>query len=174
LSNARGKFIVPFDVDLIPIGNTIYKHLKIAELSPQLLITGYRVMTDTSSVDINNLPNIIENTLIAPEDKPTALWKHLLKDEKFGIVPFFIRERLIEIHAWDETFIAWGGEDQDIIERYLEDNIYLCRSPQLVYLHLHHEENELWNEPELTEKNRLYYCNKLQKRLSRKNFKYQT
>lgn len=130
LQHAKGEWVVPFDVDLIPIGNTLEKHLEIAELSPRCLISGYRVMSAVGRIDVNNIPAVVEQTAIAPEDQPTALWKHLIRGERFGVVPFFGRERLLEIGGWDEGFVGWGGEDQDIIERYLDGGYYLCRAPE--------------------------------------------
>lgn len=169
LLHSQGQYIAAFDVDLIPISDTLLKHLEMAQLSPQLLITGYRVMSDLEMIDefntsIDFSSNIITNTYVAPEDKETALWKHLIRKERFGVVPLFERQRLLEIAGWDEKFIGWGGEDQDIIERYLESGRYLCRSPELVYLHLSHPPNPGWNEPHLIEENRKHYYNKMQSR----------
>lgn len=164
LSLSQGKFVTPFDIDLISIGNTLEKHLQMAEMSPHFLVTGYRVMSSSVTVDVANISAELERTSIAPEDMPTALWKHLLRRERFGVVPFFNRERLIKIGGWDEEFVGWGGEDQDIIERYLLDKKYFCRSPELVYLHLHHERNQQWHEASLVEQNRSHYYAKMQVR----------
>jgi hypothetical protein len=161
LTMSTGQFVAPFDVDLIPIGNTLANHIQMAELSPHFLVTGYRVMSSSLTVDIDNLSAEIEQTSIAPEDMPTALWKHLIRQERFGVVPLFNRARLIEINGWDEAFVGWGGEDQDIIERYLQDGRHLCRSPELVYLHLPHEPNQGWNEASLVEQNRNHYYAKM-------------
>ncbi len=106
LSLASGEFVAPFDVDLIPLTHTLSQHLKIAQLSPLLLVTGYRVMLDNETLDVSNA---ITRTTIAPEDQPTALWKQLVHQERFGVVPFFKRDRLLEIGGWDQTFIGWGG-----------------------------------------------------------------
>lgn len=162
LQLARGEFVAPFDVDLIPVGNTLEQHLQMAQLSPHLLITGYRVMSNCD-IDINNIPAVLEQATIAPEDMPTALWKHLIRRERFGVVPLFNRSYLLEIGGWDEAFIGWGGEDQDIIERYLQGR-YLCRCPELVYLHLPHPPNNKWAEASLVEQNRNYYYNKVKAR----------
>ncbi len=164
LTLSQGEFVAPFDVDLIPIGDTLRRHLQMAISAPQFLVTGYRVMLEEETVNIEALDAVLEQTSIAPEDKPTALWKHLIRRERFGVVPFFNKARLIEIGGWDEVFIGWGGEDQEIVERYLQDRQYLCRSPELVYLHLAHELNRQWHEASLVEKNRDYYYVKRQTR----------
>ncbi|MEM9543911.1 MAG: glycosyltransferase family 2 protein [Cyanobacteria bacterium P01_E01_bin.42] len=162
LKYAKGKLVTPFDVDLIPWENTLLRHLEIAQLNPKLLISGYRVMLVRKTVNFAEMKTEIEDAAIAPEDKPTALWKQLLHRERFGVLPFFQRDRLREIGGWDENFLGWGGEDQDILERYLADGRYFCRSPELIYLHLFHEKKEQWNETEIIEKNRQYYYQKRQ------------
>jgi hypothetical protein len=164
LALARGEFVAPFDVDLIPVGDTLAHHLQMAALSPHLLMTGYRVMSNSETVDVDNIQAVLEQTFIAPEDMPTAVWKHLIRRERFGVVPLFKRERLIEINGWDEAFVGWGAEDQDIMERYLQDGYFLCRSPEIVYLHLFHEPNKQWAEAELVEENRNHYYAKMSSR----------
>lgn len=160
LKLTQGKYVTPFDVDLIPVQKTLMKHLDLAEVSPKILVAGYRVMTSVESVLPNEIEGILEQSTIAPEDQPSALYKHLLKNERFGTLPFFERQRLLEIQGWDENFIGWGAEDQDLIERYLETSRYLCRSPHLVYLHLHHEPEFQWREETNIIANRQKYYQK--------------
>ncbi|WP_199336958.1 galactosyltransferase-related protein [Oscillatoria sp. FACHB-1407] len=157
LSMAQGKWIAPFDVDLIPVGDSLTCHLRIAANSPSLLVTGYRVMSTSEMINVQELDAELVQAAIAPEDMPTALWKHLIRGERFGVVPFFQRDRLLQIGGWDEAFVGWGGEDQDVIERYLERDCHLCRCPELVYLHLWHDRDPHWTEPNLIEQNRQYY-----------------
>jgi predicted glycosyltransferase involved in capsule biosynthesis len=161
LSAAQGDYVVPYDVDLIAVGDTLRRQLSIAEQSSRLLITGYRLMSDHQTITIDQIPAALEQSSTAPEDQPTALWKHLTRHEKFGVVPFFRRDRLIEIGGWDEHFIGWGAEDQDIIERYLEADYMLCRCPELLYLHLFHSRDPHWSESQFVEQNRHYYYSKI-------------
>lgn len=157
LSLAQGEFVAPLDVDHIPVKETLSHHLHLAQSSPCCLITGYRIMGSEESIDLSAIPAALEAASIAPEDAPTALWKHLVRRERFGVVPFFERQRLIEMGGWDEAFIGWGGEDQDVIERYLGDDRYLCHCPDLLYLHLFHLPDSQWAESEFVESNRRYY-----------------
>jgi hypothetical protein len=129
LAASRGDYVVPYDIDLLPVKETLKRHLFIAEQSHQLLITGYRLMSDCETVTVDQMPSALESGTTAPEDQPTALWKHLIRHEKFGVVPFLIGLRLLGIGGWDENFMGWGGEDQDIIERYLQPDYALCRCP---------------------------------------------
>ncbi len=162
LAIAQGNWIVPFDVDLIPIGNTLLRHWEIAQSARSLIISGYRLMGLTETAKVEQLADEIELAAIAPEDMPTALWKHLTRGERFGVVPFFQRQVLEQIGGWDEGFIGWGGEDQDLIERYT--GYSLCRCPELVYLHLQHSAQANWNESNWVEQNRQYYYAKLRSR----------
>lgn len=66
----------------------------------------------------------------------------------------FGRSQLLKIGRWDEQFIGWGSEEQDIIERYRQSGYYLCICPELCYLHLSHPPNEIWTETALVEQNK--------------------
>ncbi len=160
LSLASGEFVAPFDVDLIPLARTLSQQLKIAQLSPHLLVTGYRVMLNDDPIN----SEAVNSSKIAPEDQPTALWKQLINQERFGVVPFFKRDCLLEINGWDEKFIGWGGEDQDIIERYLIGGRFLARFPELVYLHLPHPPNQHWTETAFVNQNRQHYYTTIKSR----------
>jgi predicted glycosyltransferase involved in capsule biosynthesis len=158
LKQAQGQWIAAFDVDLLPWRETFSRHIWLAQQSPSCVITGYRLMAVTETVDLETLqlPSL-EAFALAPEDQPTALRKHLLQGERFGVMPLLRRDRLLEIHGWDEFFLGWGAEDQDLMERYLTPEIALCRCPELIYLHLHHEPVDNWNTPDLIQRNRDYY-----------------
>lgn len=161
LNHAQGRLIAAFDVDLIPLNQTLEQHCWLAENSPYLLVTGYRLMAQTESVAIANLAHAAEQATLGPEDQPTALRKYLLNGERFGVMPLFWRDRLLTLNGWDETYIGWGAEDQDLIERYLANGLTrqlsLCRCHDLTYLHLNHEPAEGWNSAILTDKNRAHY-----------------
>jgi len=164
LAQATGELIAAFDVDLIPLSHTLERHFWLAERSADLLITGYRLMAATETVDLQKLDEAIAQASLGPEDQPTALRKHLLNGERFGVMPLFWRGQLEAINGWDETFVGWGAEDQDLMERYLLPGIGLCRCQELTYLHLQHGPAKGWNSPELTKVNRDYYYGLKQKR----------
>lgn len=164
LSHAYEDLIAAFDVDLIPLGKTLERHLALTRRSPHFLVTGYRLMAATETVDLKELDTAISQASLGPEDQPTALRKHLLSGERFGVMPIFWRDRLEVINGWDETFVGWGAEDQDLIERYLSPEATLCRCHELTYLHLKHGPAKDWNSPSLTEANRTYYYSLKQQR----------
>lgn len=155
------KYLMAYDIDLIPYKNSLLLHLELAKTAPLFLITGYRLMVQQSFIDNeDNLDSIIKQATISPEDQPSALKKHLTSHEKFGVLPLFRTEELHKIGGWDENFVGWGGEDQDIIQRYCQEGYNLCRVPDLVYLHLNHQHNSDWYSPKIINKNREYYYQK--------------
>lgn len=157
LQHAQGQLLAAFDVDLIPVGDTLKRHCWLAERSPHFLVTGYRLMASAETIELTQLETVLAQASTGPEDRETALRKHLLHGERFGVLPLFRRDRLLAIGGWDETFVGWGAEDQDLIERYLTPEQALCRCPDLLYLHLHHEPAAGWNSAELTKQNRAHY-----------------
>lgn len=117
LSNA--EFIAPFDIDLVPIKDSLKMHLAIASKYKDSLFMGYRMMYPEDYIDRDSIFDIdLSICKVAPEDKETAVFKQLVDQEKFGVVPFFRKETLLSVKAWDEAYIGWGAEDQDLIERY--------------------------------------------------------
>jgi hypothetical protein len=159
LQQATGDLVAAFDVDLIPLGNSLERHCQLSVKSPHLLVTGYRLMAQTETVDLNLLEFALEQATLGPEDQPTALRKHLLTGERFGVMPLFERDRLLSIDGWDEAYVGWGAEDQDLIERYLTPEHLFCRSCELTYLHLKHGPATGWNSEALTARNRAHYYN---------------
>jgi hypothetical protein len=151
LSLSKGTLIIPYDVDLLPVGDALNRSVTTAITCDNLLIAGYRLMSSEEELD---------QLTIAPEDSISALKKYLLNKELFGVCPVFHKKRLLEIGGWDENFKGWGVEDQDIIERYCEKKIVFARSPQITYTHLYQEKQEGWNNHELTIRNREFYAAK--------------
>ncbi len=174
LAQAKGELVAAFDVDLIPLGNTLARHCWLALRSPDFLVTGYRLMAQSETVNLAALTALevaVSQASLGPEDQPTALLKHLIKGERFGVMPLFWRDRLLSIQGWDEAYIGWGAEDQDVIERYLlADRLVnhaadepssgtsaLCRCHELTYLHLQHGPAANWNNAALLNQNRAHY-----------------
>ncbi|HYO62418.1 MAG TPA: galactosyltransferase-related protein [Pyrinomonadaceae bacterium] len=158
LAMARGELVTPYDIDLVPLGDTLERHTRAALASPALLLTGYRLLSKQRRVAPSEVRREAERAQVAAEDGESALRKQLLTGEHFGHVPMFRSEILRSIGGWDEEYVGWGPEDQDMIERYLAatDGVF-ARVPEFVYLHLFHEPAPLWNERELVEMNRRKY-----------------
>jgi predicted glycosyltransferase involved in capsule biosynthesis len=160
LKLVSSNYVLAYDVDLIPYGNSLLRHLHLTQSSSHFLVTGYRLMCDRPSLIDNNLDEECDRSSIAPEDMPTALKKHLTSFEKFGVLPMFETKLLQQLGGWDENFLGWGGEDQDLIERYSRLGFTLCRVPELVYLHLNHDREPDWYSSEILTRNRSYYYSK--------------
>jgi hypothetical protein len=169
LSQVQTPYMMAYDVDLLPLNRSILdKHLELAATSPSLLVTGYRLMLESESWSGDaDLTHLATSAQIAPEDQPSALKKHLIAQERFGVLPLFTTVRLQQLGGWDESFVGWGAEDQEMIERYLGKTLSLCRVPELVYLHLAHSYHPGWRSTSLIERNREYYYKKRDKDSSR-------
>ena len=153
LKHSKSDLICPFDIDLIPLKNSLIRHYDVAVTTPHI-VSGYRL-----NVSLENWKNPQNSELeVCSEDYPSALKKHLTTHEKFGVLPIFSKDKIYKISGWDENFKGWGAEDQDLIERYLEfSNCEFLRSPNLVYLHIAHEYHEFWKQEVVVQKNRDYY-----------------
>lgn len=160
LNNAKREYVTPFDIDLIPYSDSLQRHLRMAIKYNPAVITGYRLMCPQNELNYPLREKELFNTSsVAPEDLPTAVYKQLAHKEKFGVLPIFLKSRLLSIKAWDEKFIGWGGEDQDVLERYLGDSDFL-RCPEIIYFHLNHNNDPHWKDESLIHKNRAHYYSK--------------
>lgn len=161
LAEARGELVFAYDVDLLPVGDTLDEHIELAAASPRLLLTGHRLMCSRSRVRPGEIEPEARRAVLAPEDKEHCMQRHLFHQERFGINPAFRREVLQQLGGWDEGYRGWGAEDQDVVDRYLATGPRFARCPQLLYLHLHHEPQADWNEMRFVMTNReRYYSRK--------------
>ena len=147
LRAARGKLIAPYDVDLVPYGSTFERHLLLSSSNSNMLVAGFRMMTPSEELP-TDLDFLLERLTVAPENSTSALRKWLIDGERFGVVPHFDRDRLEALGGWDEGFVGWGCEDQDMIERYVASGVSLVVSPDILYLHLAHPPDPAWAEAE--------------------------
>lgn len=152
LELSRGDYVIPYDVDLLPLNSALTRTYRLAKASPSVLVSGYRLMSPMARYNGN--PELLG---YAPEDSQSAVKKQLLHGERFGVCPTFSRQRLMDIGGWDEQYQGWGAEDQDIIERYCGVEIELARFASLMYVHLDHEPSAGWNDAVLTQRNRELY-----------------
>lgn len=161
LAASEGTFVTSFDVDLVPYHLSFSLHLKLAQQSDLMLITGYRVDTDMETFESNELSLLQSRAAIAKEDLHEGWMRdQLLNNHRFGVLPFFKKDVLEDVNGWDKSFVGWGGEDQDMIHRYLGTERHLLKSPDLVYLHLKHAHAPDWNNGEMTKRNREILYNK--------------
>jgi hypothetical protein len=161
------KYVAPLDVDLLPAHGVLEHQLELARSSPRCVVSGYRVML-LEQPAADPLPQDDELVALAwsqgvaslgPEERPTARLKYLLRQDRFGICPFFPRERLLAAGGWDEQYVGWGAEDEDILYR-LGTSLTMVRAYDLLYFHMPHGQEPDWNVPELTAANRLRFSSK--------------
>lgn len=157
LQNSIGNVILPLDIDLIPRQLVLKHQYRAAALTDHNVVGGYRLMTEYHE---NLFENILENTLVcalAPEDSLSCLHKQLVAGERLVIAPMFHRKLIEQIGGWDEGYIGWGAEDQDILERAEKFGATIMRCPAFVYYHINHARENLWNEEYYVVLNRTRY-----------------
>lgn len=156
LARANGKYVIPFDSDLLPLFS-INKLVRLVLTSPFLVLGGYRLMSGHLNLSECE-PFGLALPASAPEDCSGAIYKQLARGESFLVCPAFQTQYLVDIGGWDERFIGWGCEDQDVLERYQNRTGFTpARSPKLLYLHYDHPPSQGWNDDELVQANRSYY-----------------
>lgn len=158
---ARGEFVASLDVDLLPAAGVLGRQLELARNCRACVVSGYRVMLHRQP-RADALPDPRElaaeawsngTNSLGPEEQPSATLKYLLKHDRFGICPFFPREQLLAVGAWDEQYVGWGAEDQDILHR-LAPTLTTVRAHDLLYFHMPHGPDPDWHVAELTAANR--------------------
>lgn len=162
LKYAKGIFITPFDVDLIPVDLSFNLHLKLSLEAKSCLVSGYRLnLKNKIIVNPKNIWEYFLNSEVPSDDTDSYFLKRQLIDKlPWGVIPFFSTDRLKEIGGWDEEFKGWGGEDQDVIVRYLKSDLHLIRCPELCYLHMPHDKSPGWNEELLQESSESLFLRK--------------
>lgn len=167
LANAKGKMVTAYDVDLVPVDLSFRLHILLSEQLGESLATGHRLYYSEEYLSPDNIMDAKYKSRIAKEDCSELFMKmQLLDGQRFGVLPFFNRARMLEVGGWDERFEGWGGEDQDLIERYLGHSRYLVKCPDLLYIHLYHTNDEPgWNDRTLISKNTELYNHKRQSQL---------
>lgn len=162
LALCRGEFVMPHDVDLLPAPGVLSRHVQLAESAPHMLVTGHRLMLPNVPAT-DPLPSAREllatatetgEAAIAPEDRPSALRKHLIGAPGFGVNACVRRAEIERLGGWDESYEGWGAEDQDLLDRVQAAGATLIRAGELLYFHIPHGREPGWNEDHLTRKNR--------------------
>jgi glycosyltransferase involved in cell wall biosynthesis len=164
---AKGEYLIPFDVDLLPADGVLQLHLKLALNSPYCLVSGFRVqLAESPSTEQPLLSSeallaamdIEDNSLLGPEDNPRALRKYLIDRQRFGVCPCYPKQLYDSLGGYDEDYIGRGPEDQDLIERACSSGLTLIRSYDLLYFHMPHMKSEGWDDPDLLAANRARFA----------------
>jgi GT2 family glycosyltransferase len=166
-TEARGAFLMPLDVDLLPGPGVLHTHLSLAERSPACLLSGFRIQLPAipdhrrgaTREEIWEQFNRTDMGLICEEDRyPRSLVERLLDGRRFGVCPCFPAEVFRAAGGYHEGYVGWGAEDQDLVERVCKAGLSLVRCYDLLYLHMPHPADEVgWREERLTSANRTLY-----------------
>lgn len=149
-----------FDIDLVSYKDSLKKHLALAKNMTPNVLAGYRLNTSHENFIKNNTGNFS----LSSEMNRSAILKYLTSHERFGVNPIYETSKAKAINCFDETFMGWGCEDQDFLERYLEFNkSSLLQSYDLLYIHIKHSHELQWKNNEIIESNRKYYYSKRKK-----------
>jgi hypothetical protein len=162
VASARGDYLIPFDVDLLPADGVLARHLSLAVESPRCLVAGYRVQLPgmpeaaplpTAGTILGGL-DVADESLLCNEDAPLSLRENLVEGQRFGVCPCFPSGLVRGLGGHIEDYLGWGCEDQDLIERACASGLTLVRAYDLLYFHLPHEYESDWRDPALVAANR--------------------
>lgn len=182
IRNAKGDYLIFFDCDFLILPGTVGEHLKRAQkkrfvagnckyLTEQETATIFHdgITIDTLEELYQKLPD--ENLLREQKKFSRRTWLmrlHLLSPRKQSLGGHFSihREDLEYINGYDENFVGWGGEDEDLGIRLVKAGIYCSPAiPFAKVLHMWHPKelgDKSWhsgsNMEYLTHKGKSYVC----------------
>ncbi len=160
IRHAKGDYLIFFDCDFLVLPRTIQEHLKHAKKG-RFIAGGYKNMDETatresfqSTITADLLDRLDkrypERPLIKTHRrfiKRTFLMRlHLAPPRKQSLGGHFsiYRKDLERVNGYDENFVGWGGEDEDLGIRLVRAGIH-CRSAIRSAKVLH-----LWHPPAIT------------------------
>ncbi len=158
LTIATSSHVVSLDSDLLPLFdlNTL---CSLVASSQGLILGGYRIMS--GHLNSNTSPFKLYRPTSAPEDCTGAIYKQLTQGERFMVCPVYTTSLLRQLGGWDDQYVGWGCEDQELLERYCQQySLHPARLMDFLYLHFDHSCQPNWNNEYLTYKNRLRYYNR--------------
>ena len=141
--NAKGDYLIFFDCDFLVLPGTIPHHLRKAK-DGRFIAGGYKNMDETTTGRLFNR-NITADFLTHLDRrysnrplikthrrfiKRTLFMRlHLAGPQKQSLGGHFSihRKDLERVNGYDENFVGWGGEDEDLGIRLVRAGIY-CRS----------------------------------------------
>ena len=143
IRRARGDYLIFLDCDFLCLPNTITQHLRFAKPG-RTVVGGFKYLNETSTMRIldtditenllEKLDNEISNREISKRHlrtiKRTILIRLRLKSprkQSLGSHYSIYKSGLERINGYDENFVGWGGEDEDLGIRLVRAGVH-CRS----------------------------------------------
>ncbi len=143
IRQARGDYLIFLDCDFLVLPDTIAEHLQAARPG-KVVAGGFKYLDEPSTTEILNtsitqgllerLDGGISNGEILKRHhrtiKRTILMRLRLKSprsQSLGSHYSIHKSDLKRINGYDENFVGWGGEDEDLGIRLVRAGIY-CRS----------------------------------------------
>jgi len=162
IRHAKGDYLIFFDCDFLVLPRTIPQHFKLAKQG-KFIAGGYKNMDETatqkafqSTITADLLNRLDERYSERPLIKThrrfikrTVLMRlHLAPPQKQSLGGHFSihKKDLERVNGYDENFVGWGGEDEDLGIRLVRAGVH-CRSAIRSAKVLH-----LWHPPAITDR----------------------
>jgi len=162
IRQARGDYLIFFDCDFLSLPDTLAEHLRFAKPG-RTVAGGFKYLDEPSTTEILNIA--ITQDLLEKLDgeifngeilkrhrraiKRTILIRLRLKNprnQSLGSHYSIYKSDLERVNGYDENFVGWGGEDEDLGIRLVRAGIH-CRSAIRFARVLH-----LWHPPAITDR----------------------
>jgi glycosyltransferase involved in cell wall biosynthesis len=162
IRQARGDYLIFLDCDFLVLPNTIAEHLQAARPG-KAVAGGFKYLDEPSTTEILNtsitqgllekLDGEISNGEILKRHRRTIKRTILIrlrlkspKSQSLGSHYSIHKKDLEKVNGYDENFVGWGGEDEDLGIRLVRAGIY-CRSAIRSARVLH-----LWHPPAIKDR----------------------
>ena len=162
IRQAKGDYLIFLDCDFLVLPNTIAEHLKSARPG-KAVAGGFKYLNEPVTAQVLNGPITPDLLKSLDEQLPnreiikrhrrtikrTILMRLRLKSPKkqsLGSHFSIHRKDLERVNGYDENFVGWGGEDEDLGIRLVRAGIH-CRSAIRSARVLH-----LWHPPAITDR----------------------
>lgn len=143
---AAGRYVMPYNIGLIPSTGVLAYHISLALASPVCLISGYRLRllkcpsAPFAFPPVNELLEEsfrLRKSLVCPEDSYSTLLKCLLHDEQVALCPCVPAAALNAVGGFSHFDTdAPGREELDLLRRLRRTGLTPVRCYELLYLQL--------------------------------------